>query len=101
MPPRPVKEVSSSKLEDIPCFYFTERSQWMDFKRALANCGMTWGLQDWMTTVIEGGREFKELSEKHEEFNAAFPPANIMLGEKKVELQPLQAKLFTTLGLAR
>ena len=48
-------------LIDIPCVYLQERSSWPEFKRALNECGLTWNLPEWMTTIVHQGTEWKQV----------------------------------------
>ena len=61
LPPKQ-EHVSSSILIDIPCFYLYDRSGWPDFKRALNECGLSWNLPDWMTTIVHYGKFLLRIS---------------------------------------
>ena len=52
---------SMAPLIDIPCVYLLERSNWPEFKRALNECGLTWNLPEWMTTIVHLGTEWKQI----------------------------------------
>ena len=62
-----------NQLTDIPCVYLTDRSGWHEFKRALGDCGLTWNLPDWMTTIVYKGREWKEIAGRGTDLNEHFP----------------------------
>ena len=71
-------------LVDIPCVYLLDRSGWQDFKRALNDCGLTWNLPDWMTTIVYQGREWNEIKDRGTDLKEHFP-------EPTAVLQPLLA----------
>ena len=48
-------------LVDIPCVYLLDRSSWPEFQRALNECGLTWNLSEWMTTIVHHGVEWKQV----------------------------------------
>ena len=52
---------SMAPLVDIPCVYLLKRSSWPEFKRALNECGLTWNLPEWMTTIVHQGAEWKQV----------------------------------------
>ena len=59
-PPKTYTEsIPASTLIDIPCSYLYDRNGWADFKRNLNECGLTWNLPNWMTTIVRGGTEWK------------------------------------------
>ena len=70
-------------LPDLPYQYLLERSQWSDFKRALNNCGLTWAIPDWMSTILYKGKDYKDLKEKGEDMDAIFKLPVITLAENK------------------
>jgi len=100
MPPKTVRLLESQSLEDIPVFYFTEKAQWPEFKRALASCGLTWGLPDWMTTIVYRGAEYVELIAKHEEIKVHFPAPVAQVDEKKFDVNDVSSALLKTLGIS-
>src|SRR5690349_87248 len=62
-PAAPMREtyVPTSTLVDLPSFYLLDRSNWTNFKRNLNNCGLTWNLPDWMSTIVYRGDDYKKL----------------------------------------
>ena len=52
---------SVAPLVDIPCVYLLDRSSWPEFQRALNECGLTWNLSEWMTTIVHHGVEWKQV----------------------------------------
>ena len=48
----------------IPVVYLLDRSNWVDFKRALNECAMTWNFPAWMTTIVYQGKEWQEMASK-------------------------------------
>jgi hypothetical protein len=63
----------TTNLPDIPPVYLQDRSNWIDFKRALNECGMAWNFSAWMTTIVYKGAEWKEYLEKGMDLNEYFP----------------------------
>ena len=51
-------------LPDLPFQYLTDKSQWPDFKRSLNNCGYTWNISDWMSTIVFKGKDYNDLKTK-------------------------------------
>ena len=51
-------------LPEIPVVYLLDRSNWVDFKRALNECAMTWNFPGWMTTIVYQGKEWREMASK-------------------------------------
>ena len=103
-PPKSYSEsIPASSLIDIPCSYLYDRNGWADFKRNLNECGLTWNLPNWMTTIVRGGTEWKSICDGGTDLTQYFP-----LGEKKtagdgsiVNNSLLGAKLITLLGLPK
>jgi hypothetical protein len=49
-------------LQDLPVVYMTDvRAHWEDFRKALKEAGVLWGLADWITTILQGGVTWREL----------------------------------------
>jgi hypothetical protein len=49
-------------LPDLPVVYMTDvRAHWEDFRKALKEASVLWGLVGWITTVLHGGVTWKEL----------------------------------------
>ena len=84
MPPKKVEPVSPL-LADIPYVYLLDQSQWPDFKRALNNCGLTWNIPDWMTTIVYKGLDYKTICNKGEDLDKIFLLTSIDVGDKKME----------------
>ena len=103
-PPKAYSEsIPSSTLIDIPCSYLYDRNGWAEFKRSLNECGLTWNLPNWMTTIVRGGTEWKSICDGGTDLSQYFP-----LGEKKtagdgliVKNSLLGAKLTDLLGLPK
>lgn len=67
----------TNNLVDIPCVYLNDRSVWPDFKRAIHECGLIWGLPDWMTTITYKGIEWQNLQVEHAtDLSVYFPPVD-------------------------
>jgi hypothetical protein len=64
---------SSVSLVDIPCSFLYDRGGWSAFKKALNECGLTWNLPDWMTTIIYRGTQYKTMQAKGTDMDAYFP----------------------------
>ena len=64
---------SSISLVEIPCSFLYDRSGWPAFKRALNECGLTWNLPDWMTTIVYKGTEWKAIAAKGTDLDTYFP----------------------------
>ena len=63
-------------LPEIPVVYLLDRSNWVDFKRALNECAMTWNFPGWMTTIVYHGKEWREMSSKGVDLAQYFPTTN-------------------------
>lgn len=63
----------SQALPDIPCSYLYDRSGWADFKKAIQECGLTWNIPHWMTTIIYKGESWRNIEEQGADLEAAFP----------------------------
>src|SRR5687768_16631373 len=62
LPSAPKQEmISSAPLLDIAPSYLYDRTTWADFKKALTECGGSWNLPDWMTTIVRGGSEWTRM----------------------------------------
>jgi hypothetical protein len=103
-PPKPRQEsVPSSILIDIPCCFLYDRSGWPEFKRSLNECGLSWNLPDWMTTIVHHGTEWKSIVSQGTDLNSFFP----VLEKKNAgdgassKASPLGAKLTELLGLPK
>jgi len=71
------QQEASINLIDIPCVYLLDRHCWSDFKRALNECGLIWGLPDWMTTIVYRGIEWQTLIDDHDtDLAQYFPQVN-------------------------
>ena len=64
----------SVNLIDIPCVFLHDRTCWSDFKKALHECGLIWGLPDWMTTITYKGIEWQTIQTTGVNLNQYFPP---------------------------
>ena len=73
--PSPPKSenISSVALIDLPVCYLYDRGTWADFKKALNECGGTWNLPDWMTTIVRGGVEWKRMMSAGVALDKYFP----------------------------
>ena len=62
-------------LPEIPVVYLLDRcySNWVDFKRALNECAMTWNFPAWMTTIVYQGKEWQEMASKGVDLAQYFP----------------------------
>ncbi len=67
-------------LPDIPCVYLSDRNGWHEYKRALTDCGLTWNIPDWMTTIVYKGKEWNEIGTKGTDLSRYFPVANLPPG---------------------
>src|SRR4051794_25290803 len=102
-PPMPHPPRDHQHLVDIPCTYLYDRNGWVDFKRALNECGLVWNIPDWMTTILHGGPEWKNAASKGTDLSQYFP-----IAEKKTALDGthsknsvLGGKLVELLGLPK
>ena len=49
-------------LQDYPVVYMTDvRSHWEDFRKAIKDISLAWGLKGWISTVVVGGPTWKDL----------------------------------------
>ena len=96
---------SLAPLVDIPCVYLHDRTAWPEFKRTLNECGLTWNLSDWMTTIVHHGYEWKQVVAGGTPLEDYFPQV-----EKKTagdgdgaysKTSALGAKLVATLKLPK
>lgn len=62
-------------LTYIPVVYLLDRSNWVDFKRALNECA-TWNFPAWMTTIVYKGKEWNEMAVKGTDLTQYFSAAN-------------------------
>ena len=63
-----------SNLIDLPFVFLTDRLYWGDFKKAIHECGLIWGLPEWMTTITYKGIEWHSLISEHKvDLNTYFP----------------------------
>ena len=60
-PPR-VPHPDTYLLTDIPCVFLHDRGCWSEFNKSLNECALTWGLPDWMTTIV--GMEWEDCATK-------------------------------------
>jgi hypothetical protein len=93
----------TTNLPDVPIIYLTERSGWIDFKRALNECGMAWNFAGWMTTIVYKGKEWKEMLAKGHDLSQYFPSTEKRIAGDGVESKTsqLSAKLLGLLDLPR
>jgi hypothetical protein len=66
---------SDVPLADLPVVYLIDKSNWVDFKRALNECAMTWNFPAWMTTIVYKGKEWTEMAQKGTDLSQYFPAA--------------------------
>ena len=71
-PPR-VPHPDTYLLTDIPCVFLHERGCWSEFKKSLNECALTWGLPDWMTTIVYKGVEWRDCATKGTDLSIYFP----------------------------
>ena len=89
---------TSDRLVDIPCSYLIDRSEWQEFKTTLVDCGLSWNLPDWMTTIVYKGKEWESIRVGSTgiagvDLSAHFAPPTIQVGEEKKEKPNLVALL--------
>ena len=60
-------------LQEIPCIYLNDRTEWRDFKSALTDCGLVWNLPSWMTTIVYQGSEWKAICSGGTDLSTFFP----------------------------
>jgi len=98
MPPRKTGEYAPA-LPDIPLVYFTDRSQWTDFKRALNNCGLTWNLPDWMMTITYKGADWQAIADtKRAQLEELFAAPVRETENKKYEVLKTSNEFLKILG---
>jgi len=55
-------------------YFLNARSCWPEFKRGLTECGLIWGLPEWMTTIVYKGTEWNLIrDEKDTDLATYFP----------------------------
>jgi hypothetical protein len=102
MPPKAVTKVepASPSLVDLPHQYLLEKSQWIDFKKALNTCGLTWNLPDWNSTILYKGNDYKMLESKGKNMDAIFIPPTLQLEENKIDINKEAQEMLTLLGIS-
>ena len=70
---RPTESISSHSLIDISPVYLYDRSNWAEFKKTLTECGGSWNLPHWMTTILRGGDEWKLMEQDGHDMESIFP----------------------------
>ena len=104
-PPKASKQehFSPSNLIDLPCLYLYDRSCWPDFKRALNECGLSWNLPDWLTTIVYQGEEWKRVIKTGHDLNSYFPTPDKKNAEdgNYAKSSALGTKLVSLLGLPK
>ena len=95
--------VSEHILVDVPNVYLLDRSNWTDFKKCLNECGMTWNLPGWMTTIVYKGHEWQEYTKKGVNLEEYFPtPEKTTAGDGiSTNVSQLGNKLVGMLGLPK
>lgn len=73
LPPKPLYSEGTTLLIDIPCLFLNDRSTWTDFKKTLDECALTWGLPEWMTTIVYKGHEWESIKTSGTDLSAYFP----------------------------
>ena len=64
----------TTNLIDLPFVFLSDRLNWGDFKKAIHECGLIWGLPEWMTTITYKGIEWHSLISEHQvDLNKYFP----------------------------
>ena len=56
----------TTNLIDLPFVFLSDRLNWGDFKKAIHECGLIWGLPEWMTTITYKGIEWHSLISEHQ-----------------------------------
>jgi hypothetical protein len=92
---------ASSQLADVDPLYLVDRLGWPDFKRRLNECGLTWNLPHWMTTIVYKGTEWNEQVKNGIPLGNYFVDDKIVIGEGEVGTSELGAKLIAGLGLPK
>jgi hypothetical protein len=85
-------------LPEFPVVFMVDaKLNWEDFKKAIKEVAVDWGFKEWLTTVVLGGKVWKDLEGKHltEKFNH---PKEKEHAEQKVA--ELHADLRKALGIA-
>ena len=70
------ESISMSALADIPHIFLYDRSNWAEFKKVLNECGGTWQLPHWMTTIVRGGEEWEAMKRQGHDVDSIFPTGN-------------------------
>ena len=96
--PKQKESISSNALVDIPPVYLYDRSNWFEFKKILNECGGTWNIPHWMTTIVRGGEEWKNLKRDGMDVDAYFPKPSAAAEGKHVDLA---SRLVASLGLPK
>jgi hypothetical protein len=95
---KPTEAISSSALVDIPNVYLYDRSGWTEFKKILNECGGTWNLPHWMTTIVRGGEEWVNMLTEGHAVDKIFPVGKAGMEAKSTDLA---SKLIASLGLPK
>jgi hypothetical protein len=74
-PPKFMYPEGTQLLPDIPCVFLNDRSTWIEFKKGLNECALTWNLPDWMTTIVYKGTEWDTIQSQHGTDLATYFPA--------------------------
>src|SRR5688572_3424831 len=92
----------STHLIDINPVYLLDRSGWVEFKRALNECGLIWNIPHWMTTIVYMGTEWNEQVAKGVQLATYFvDDKKTNIEGKEVGTSELGAKLIASLGLPK
>lgn len=98
MPPRKIDVAIPApapvlQLPELSYSYLMDRSQWIDFKRALNNCGVTWSLPDWRTTIVYLGDDYKLVKkEMGPDLDAIFQLQRSCNEEKRLKVMETSKK---------
>ena len=101
----PAVSAPATQLPELPYFFLSDKSQWGDFKRSLNNCGLSWSLSDWMTTILFGGADYLFVSTKMAEIDAIFQVPDIIgngeAKDKQFAVMETSQKLLAALGISK
>jgi hypothetical protein len=89
-------------LSEITQLYLLDRNGWLDFKRALNECGLTWNFPAWMTTIVYRGKDWSEYKEKGVNLDEYFSPERYSgVGGMGTSTSDLSQRLVDMLGLPK
>jgi hypothetical protein len=101
-PAASIDNTYTTQLIDIKPVYLLDRAGWMEFKRALNECGLIWNIPHWMTTIVYKGTEWNEQIAKGVDLSTYFvDDRKSHIDGKEVGTSELGAKLIAGLGLPK